>query len=74
MNNLPSWTITRYEVDRDAKIGLGFFSDVYKGTWRSKAVAIKGACPPPPPTFIKVIFYKRALTDQSHLPSSSSPC
>ncbi|KAF9008496.1 hypothetical protein BDZ89DRAFT_1079023 [Hymenopellis radicata] len=39
--NLPSWTITRFEVDREAKIGIGFFSDVYKGTWRDRTVAIK---------------------------------
>ncbi|KAK0472502.1 hypothetical protein IW261DRAFT_1343551, partial [Armillaria novae-zelandiae] len=39
--NLPSWTITRYEVDREQKIGLGFFSDVYRGTWRKQTVAIK---------------------------------
>lgn len=38
---LPSWTITRYEVDREEKIGIGFFSDVYKGTWRDRKVAIK---------------------------------
>ncbi|CCM05813.1 uncharacterized protein FIBRA_08047 [Fibroporia radiculosa] len=38
---LPSWTITRYEVDREEKIGIGFFSDVYKGTWREHTVAIK---------------------------------
>ncbi|KAI0632558.1 hypothetical protein C8Q77DRAFT_1058832 [Trametes polyzona] len=38
---LPSWTITRYEVDREEKIGIGFFSDVYKGTWRGRTVAIK---------------------------------
>ncbi|KAI8992697.1 hypothetical protein BD414DRAFT_481927 [Trametes punicea] len=38
---LPSWTITRYEVDREEKIGLGFWSDVYKGTWAGRTVAIK---------------------------------
>ncbi|KAM6494637.1 Protein kinase-like domain containing protein, partial [Amanita muscaria] len=38
---LPSWTITRYEVDREEKIGIGFFSDVYKGKWRGRTVAIK---------------------------------
>ncbi|KAG7086098.1 hypothetical protein E1B28_003613 [Marasmius oreades] len=39
--SLPSWTITRYEVDREKKIGIGFFSDVYRGTWRNRTVAIK---------------------------------
>ena len=34
-------TNTRYEVDRDQKIGIGFFSDVYKGTWQGRIVAIK---------------------------------
>ncbi|KAA1466979.1 hypothetical protein DENSPDRAFT_63475 [Dentipellis sp. KUC8613] len=38
---LPSWTITRYEVDLEEKIGIGFFSDVYKGVWREHTVAIK---------------------------------
>ncbi|KAI0753878.1 hypothetical protein C8Q74DRAFT_1307834 [Fomes fomentarius] len=45
---LPSWTITRYEVNRDEKIGLGFFSDVYKGTWRARTVAIKVLAPTTP--------------------------
>ncbi|KZT05047.1 uncharacterized protein LAESUDRAFT_750759 [Laetiporus sulphureus 93-53] len=39
--SLPSWVITLYEVDRDEKIGIGFFSDVYKGTWKEHTVAIK---------------------------------
>ncbi|TFY55563.1 hypothetical protein EVG20_g9276 [Dentipellis fragilis] len=39
--DLPSWTITRYEVEREQRIGMGFFSDVYKGTWRDRTVAIK---------------------------------
>lgn len=39
--SLPSWTITRYEVDREEKIGIGFFSDVYRGRWRERVVAIK---------------------------------
>jgi abelson tyrosine-protein kinase 1 len=38
---LPSWTITRYEVDLEAKIGFGFFSEVYRGSWRQHTVAIK---------------------------------
>ncbi|PIL26596.1 transporter [Ganoderma sinense ZZ0214-1] len=45
---LPSWTITRYEVERDEKIGMGFFSDVFKGTWRSHVVAIKVLAPTTP--------------------------
>lgn len=45
---LPSWTITKYEVDRDEKIGVGFFSDVYRGTWRNKTVAIKVLAPTAP--------------------------
>ena len=45
---LPSWTITRYEVNRDEKIGMGLFSDVYKGTWRSCVVAIKVLAPTTP--------------------------
>ncbi|KIY70000.1 hypothetical protein CYLTODRAFT_371735 [Cylindrobasidium torrendii FP15055 ss-10] len=38
---LPSWTITKFEVERTHKIGIGFFSDVYRGTWRGRTVAIK---------------------------------
>ncbi|KAG1773238.1 hypothetical protein EV702DRAFT_1131100 [Suillus placidus] len=38
---LPSWTITRYEVDRFEMIGQGSFSRVYAGSWRNRAVAIK---------------------------------
>ena len=38
---LPSWTITRFEVEIEAKVGLGFFSDVYRGKWREHTVAVK---------------------------------
>ena len=38
---LPSWTITQYEIELEAKIGVGFFSYVYRGTWRKHTVAIK---------------------------------
>ncbi|KAH9011512.1 kinase-like domain-containing protein, partial [Lactarius hengduanensis] len=38
---LPSWTITRYEIDLEAKVGVGFFSDVYRGTWLKRTVAVK---------------------------------
>ena len=46
--SLPSWTITKWEVDREEKIGIGFFSDVYKGTWRGSAAAIKVLAPTTP--------------------------
>ena len=42
---LPSWTITKWEVDREEKIGVGFFSDVYKGKWKGIVVAIKVLAP-----------------------------
>ena len=38
---LPSWTITRFEIDLEEKVGVGFFSDVYRGTWRNHTVAVK---------------------------------
>ncbi|KAG6884189.1 hypothetical protein C0993_000531 [Termitomyces sp. T159_Od127] len=44
-SSLPPWTITRYEVDREEKIGMGFFSDVYRGTWRGRTIAIKVLAP-----------------------------
>jgi abelson tyrosine-protein kinase 1 len=39
--DLPSWTITRYEIDLEMKVGVGFFSDVYRGSWRNHTVAVK---------------------------------
>ncbi|KAF5362649.1 hypothetical protein D9758_009617 [Tetrapyrgos nigripes] len=39
--NLPSWTITQFEIETDEKVGIGFFSDVYRGTWRQRTVAVK---------------------------------
>ena len=38
---LPSWTITRFEVDLEERIGFGFFSEVFRGTWRKHTVAVK---------------------------------
>ncbi|KAF8513302.1 hypothetical protein JB92DRAFT_2924631 [Gautieria morchelliformis] len=46
--SLPPWTITRWEVDREGKIGMGFFSDVFKGTWQGRQVAIKILAPTTP--------------------------
>ena len=48
MLSLPSWTITKWEVDREEKIGVGLFSDVYKGTWGGMVVAIKVLAPTTP--------------------------
>jgi len=38
---LPSWTITWFEVDLGPRVGFGFFSEVFRGTWRKHTVAIK---------------------------------
>ncbi|KAF8121091.1 hypothetical protein EV363DRAFT_1187342 [Boletus edulis] len=40
-SELPSWTITRYEVIRTRKIGAGFLSDVYLAHWRKLTVVAK---------------------------------
>lgn len=39
--NLPNWTITRFEVDLEERVGVGYFSDVYRGRWRNRTVAVK---------------------------------
>lgn len=31
----------RFEIDCGAKIGVGYFSDVYEGSWRGQTVAVK---------------------------------
>ncbi|KAF8066474.1 hypothetical protein FPV67DRAFT_1669970 [Lyophyllum atratum] len=38
---LPSWTITKFEVDLYELIGRGFFSTVYRGSWHGRSVAVK---------------------------------
>ncbi|KAF9069964.1 kinase-like domain-containing protein [Rhodocollybia butyracea] len=38
---LPSWTVEKSDVSFQELIGRGFFSNVYKGTWRHRTVAIK---------------------------------
>ncbi|GJE89108.1 hypothetical protein PsYK624_052000 [Phanerochaete sordida] len=39
--SLPSWTITRYEVDLERQVGHGSFSEVWRGRYRGRAVAVK---------------------------------
>lgn len=39
--SLPAWTITRYEVDLERSIGIGSFSEVWKGRYRGRTVAVK---------------------------------
>ncbi|KAF9069966.1 kinase-like domain-containing protein [Rhodocollybia butyracea] len=38
---LPSWIVEKSDVSFQELIGKGFFSNVYKGTWRHRTVAIK---------------------------------
>jgi abelson tyrosine-protein kinase 1 len=38
---LPSWTIKRFEIKLEGKVGVGSFGDVYRGTWRNHTVAVK---------------------------------
>ncbi|KAG6855823.1 hypothetical protein H0H87_010489 [Tephrocybe sp. NHM501043] len=67
-SSLPSWTITRYEITRDVRIGVGFFSDVYRGSWRGRTVAIKVLAPTTPrELFIREVGVWRALRHPSVL-------
>ncbi|KAG6815372.1 hypothetical protein H0H93_010003 [Arthromyces matolae] len=38
---LPSWTITKFEIELGDIIGRGFFSTVYRGKWGAHVVAVK---------------------------------
>lgn len=39
--SFPRWTITQYEINLEQKIGMGFYSDVFRGSWLGRTVAIK---------------------------------
>jgi len=49
---LPSWTITRYEVNLETKVDFGFFGDVYRKMWREHTIAIKVLTETTPPKLV----------------------
>jgi serine/threonine protein kinase len=60
---------SRYEIDRDEKIGIGFFSDVFRGTWRGRTVAIKVLAESTPRTlFVREIGIWKTLHHPNVLP------
>jgi abelson tyrosine-protein kinase 1 len=62
-------TARRYEVDREEKIGLGSFSDVYRGRWRGRRVAIKVLVESTPRAlFVREARIWRALRHRHVLP------
>lgn len=73
---VPTYTVTKYELDRDARIGLGSFAEVFKGTWRNSTVAIKILSPvTPQDAFRREIEIWRMLKHTHVLPlwGASSP-
>ncbi|THG99343.1 hypothetical protein EW026_g2979 [Hermanssonia centrifuga] len=66
--SLPPWTITRYEVDRDVQIGMGFFSSVWRGTYKGRTVAVKILAPwTPRDTFQREVMVWRKLRHRNVL-------
>ncbi|KAA1471778.1 hypothetical protein DENSPDRAFT_135320 [Dentipellis sp. KUC8613] len=65
--DLPHWTITRFDIHKEAKIGGGSFSAVYRGTWRNKTVAIKELYPQETPRklFMKEMDIWKGLSHEN---------
>lgn len=56
-------------MSRDEKIGVGFFSYVYKGTWRGRTVAIKVLAESTPrKTFVREVGIWKTLKHSNVLP------
>ncbi|KAH7104572.1 hypothetical protein BKA62DRAFT_468969 [Auriculariales sp. MPI-PUGE-AT-0066] len=73
---VPSWAVTKLEVDREELIGQGSFAEVYRGKWRGENVAIKVLAPVTPPgIFKREIEIWRLLKHRHVLPiwAASSP-
>ncbi|EJD55610.1 hypothetical protein AURDEDRAFT_109872 [Auricularia subglabra TFB-10046 SS5] len=74
--SVPMYTVTKYELDRDVRIGWGTYAEVYKGTWRNSTVAIKILLPvTPQDAFKREIEIWRMLKHTHILPlwGASSP-
>lgn len=58
----------RYEVDLDAKIGMGYFSDVYKAQWHGRTVAVKVLAPTTPSNlFVHEMAVWKSLPDHPNV-------
>ncbi|KAI9060350.1 kinase-like protein [Trametes sanguinea] len=66
---LPSWTITRFELDKGKPIGAGGWANVYEGKWNGRVVAIKElAAPTARELFQQEVSIWRSLQHSNVLP------
>ncbi|KAJ3002392.1 hypothetical protein NUW54_g5872 [Trametes sanguinea] len=66
---LPSWTITRFELDKGKQIGAGGWANVHEGKWNGRVVAIKElAAPTARELFQKEVSIWRSLQHSNVLP------
>jgi serine/threonine protein kinase len=63
--------LDRYEVDLDERIGMGYFSDVFKGSWHGRTVAIKALAPSTPK---KAFVHEMAIWKTLHHPNVQILC